>query len=74
MDTVIPNADTIVNKTIDEVPIRKQLYLGQTPQSFKLSLIKEAHEEGYGNILDSTDDCQLVLKLGKEVHLVEGEN
>jgi 2-C-methyl-D-erythritol 4-phosphate cytidylyltransferase len=78
VDTVIPSTDTIV-KSIDrniisEVPKRSQLFLGQTPQSFKLSIIKEAHDKAIEeNILDSTDDCQLILRLGKNVHLVEGE-
>lgn len=78
VDTVVPSADTIVKSidgnTINEVPNRSQLYIGQTPQSFKLSLIKEAHDKAIeANVLDSTDDCQLILRLGEEVHLVEGE-
>lgn len=78
VDTVIPSVDTIVKsidgKTIYEVPNRGQLYMGQTPQSFKLGLIEEAHDKAIkDSILDSTDDCQLILRLGKDVHLVEGE-
>lgn len=78
VDTVIPSVDTIVKsideETINEIPNRSQLYMGQTPQSFKYSLIKEAHDKAIeSNQMDSTDDCQLVLKLGRKVHLVEGE-
>ena len=40
---------------------------------FKLSLILEAHEKAKSNLIPNvTDDCKLVLSLGKEVHLVEG--
>lgn len=78
VDTVIPSADTIVRSVdgdmIKEVPKRKELYIGQTPQSFKLSVLRAAHEKAIAEgILNSTDDCQLVLELGAEVHLVYGE-
>lgn len=78
VDTVVPSADTIVksvdSNTIEEVPNRSELFIGQTPQSFKFSIIKKAHDKAIkDNILDSTDDCQLILRLGEDVHLVEGE-
>lgn len=77
-DTVIPSADTIVKSLdglqISEVPDRSKLYIGQTPQSFKLGLIKRAHEVAIErNKLNATDDCQLVLDLGHGVNLVMGE-
>lgn len=77
VNTVIASADTII-RSIDgeilyEVPKRKELYLCQTPQSFKYGLIKKVHEYAIKeNIEDATDDCQLVLKYGEEVHLVAG--
>lgn len=75
---VIPSADTIVksldSRIISEVPVRKQLYQCQTPQSFKYSLIKEAHETALKNkIYNATDDCQLILNTGKDVHLTAGD-
>jgi len=78
VDTVIPSTDTIIKsldgEVIESVPVRKELYLGQTPQSFSYGLIKAAHEEALKqNILNATDDCQLVLKLGTDVHLVAGD-
>lgn len=78
VDTAIPTADTIVrsldNDTIESVPTRSELYLGQTPQSFKYNLIKKAHEYSLeNNTTDATDDCQLVLKLNEKVHLVNGD-
>lgn len=78
VDTVIPSADTIVksvnNETIDTIPKRSELYLGQTPQSFRYNLIKEAHEASIERqTQDATDDCQLVLALNKNVYLVNGD-
>lgn len=78
VDTVIPTADTIVRSIdgskISDIPVRRELYLGQTPQSFKFSIIKEAHEIAAKNNIDNaTDDCQLVLNTGKEVHLIKGD-
>ncbi|EDT79015.1 2-C-methyl-D-erythritol 4-phosphate cytidylyltransferase [Clostridium perfringens] len=78
VDTVISSPDTIVNskdnETIFNVPLRKELYLGQTPQSFQYGLIYEAHQNARDNkILDATDDCQLILKMQKKVFLVKGD-
>lgn len=78
VDTVIPSADTIIKstnqETIEQVPKRSELYLGQTPQSFKYYLIKEAHEQALENKnIDATDDCQLLLNMGKEIYLVKGD-
>lgn len=78
VDTVIPTADTIVksinDETIDSIPVRKELYLGQTPQSFKYSLIKTAHEQSIEKATsNATDDCQLVLGINKDVYLVNGD-
>jgi len=77
-DTVIPSTDTIIKSLdglqIHEVPNRSELYIGQTPQSFKFELIKRAHETAIeSNKLNSTDDCQLVLDLGEKVKLVMGD-
>ena len=77
VDTVIKASDTIVRskdeQSISDIPLRKELYQGQTPQTFKLALILDAHEQAIKNNLpDVTDDAKLVVSLGKEVHLVEG--
>ena len=77
VDTVIQASDTIIKsidgETINDIPVRKELYQGQTPQTFKLGLILEAHEHAKaGKVPNVTDDCKLVISMGKEVHLVEG--
>lgn len=78
VDTVIPSADTIIVSTdhevISDVPVRKNLFLGQTPQSFEFDLIYQAHIWAQENsIQDASDDCQLVMKKGYDVHLVKGD-
>ncbi len=78
VDTVICSADTIVkvdeNNFIKEIPERKFLRRGQTPQAFDYNLILSAHQEAIkSRIENSTDDCFLILRLGYPVYVVEGE-
>ncbi len=78
VDTVIPSADTIIHSkdgiVIDNVPLRKELFLGQTPQSFRLELIIAAHENANSHeIVNASDDCQLIRKNNGEVYLVPGD-
>ncbi len=78
VDVAIPSPDTIIevseNNIIKDIPPRKVLRLGQTPQGFNLEVIKKAHQlamaEGFNN---ATDDCSLVVryKLGK-VYVIPG--
>ena len=48
VETAMQATDTIVksnnNETITDIPVRKELYQGQTPQTFKYDLIIKAHE------------------------------
>lgn len=64
VDVAIPSADTIIkvkDGLIDGIPDRASLMRGQTPQCFKLSLIKKAHEMSKGDN-NFTDDCGLIVK------------
>lgn len=77
-DTVIPATDTIVvsenNKIIKDIPNRKYMYQGQTPQSFKILELKKLYNElseKEKEIL--TDACKIFIIKGKDVHLVRGE-
>lgn len=76
VDVAIPSADTIIKVkegVIENIPERKFLMRGQTPQCFKLSVIKKAHELSK-NDQNFTDDCGLVVKYGLgEVYVVEGD-
>ena len=78
VNLVIPSADTIVeiddDNFIKKVPDRKYLRRVQTPQAFKLGLIREAHglalERG---IADAGDDCSLILEFKlSPIVVVEG--
>ncbi len=77
VDVVIPATDTIVqiddDKNIVQIPNRKYMCQGQTPQCFKLSIIRKAHEMAHDDD-NFTDDCGLVLKYGLgPVHIVDGD-
>ena len=49
---------------------RDEYKLVQTPQTFRVSLLKEAYGQAY--IPSFTDDASVVEAMGKPVHLVEG--
>ena len=72
----IPSTDTIIeveNNIIKSIPPRKKLMRIQTPQCFKLSLIKKAHELSK-NDKEFTDDCGLIIKHNlSEIYIVEGD-
>lgn len=77
-DTVIPASDTIVvsedARHISSVPSRKNMYLGQTPQSFKIPLLKKV----YAELADSekeilTDACKALVIKQVPVAVVMGE-
>ena len=54
------------NKAVD----RTKYFLVQTPQTFRVSLIKKAFERDYNEKF--TDDASVLENYGKEIHLVEG--
>ncbi|MCP4152500.1 MAG: 2-C-methyl-D-erythritol 4-phosphate cytidylyltransferase [bacterium] len=78
INLAVPSADTIIeiddNHFIKKVPDRKYLRRVQTPQAFKLELIRKAHLMAVEkNITGATDDCSLILNLNlAPVHVVEG--
>lgn len=68
-DTIVEIKDGVIKNTLD----RKFLRRMQTPQCFKLSLIKKAHELVL-NDDNFTDDCGLVLKNNlSQIFIVEGD-
>lgn len=72
-----PATDTIIeveNNFIKNIPQRNKLMMVGTPQCFRLSLIKKAHELSK-NDDNFTDDCGLIIKhaLGK-IFIVKGNN
>ena len=77
VDTAIPSADTIVQvydtpagetETIQDVLQRSLLRRGQTPQAFRLSVIRQAYELAWKDPdFTATDDCTVVLRYLPEV-------
>ncbi len=67
VDVAIPSADTVIevgpDNTIKAVPPRANLRRGQTPQAFKVSVIREAYARAAEDPdFEATDDCSVVLK------------
>ena len=80
VDVAIESADTIIEvdheNIIKKIPLRKNLRRGQTPQGFRLSVIKKAYEKALKDPeFKTTDDCGVVLKYLPEVkiYVVNGE-
>lgn len=71
----IPSTDTIVEVNsgiIKNIPKRETLMRIQTPQCFKLSIIKKAHELSK-NETEFTDDCGLIQKHAlSDIFIIEG--
>jgi len=79
VDVAIKSADTIIQindeNIINNIPQRNYMMRGQTPQAFRVGLIKKAHElsEKEGNF-EFTDDCGLIVKYNlADVYVVNGE-
>jgi len=77
----IPSADTIIQvdkniKFVDNIPKRKKMLIGQTPQGFKLSKLRKAHElalkdKNVDN--EVTNDCGLIERYNIcKIHVVKG--
>lgn len=78
VDTCIPSADTLVyapgQKIIRQIPNRADYLRGQTPQTFRMDWILEAHQKARADGFENaTDDCSLVLRLGYPVHVTRGD-
>jgi len=76
-DTVLPATDTIVvsydKKTISDIPLHSHMYQGQTPQSFRMCILRELYNslnDEEKNLL--TDACKICVVRNYPVHLVEG--
>ncbi|MBQ8057533.1 MAG: 2-C-methyl-D-erythritol 4-phosphate cytidylyltransferase [Ruminococcus sp.] len=77
-DTVIPATDTIVESfdanVISAIPERKNMYQGQTPQSFKAKQLRDIYNSLTNAERDIlTDAAKILVMKGKDVHLVQGE-
>ena len=80
VDVAVPATDTIIEvdekgEYITQIPQRKYLRRGQTPQGFKLGVIKKAYEIALQDPnFVSTDDCGTVIKYlpEEQVYVVSG--
>ena len=69
VDTILESDDVGM---LAATPDRSRLWACQTPQAFRLSLIREAHEKAQELGASYTDDATLVRAAGHEVKIVEG--
>lgn len=71
---VIPSTDSLREITIDgnsRIVDRSRIRLVQTPQVFKVRLLKEAYSTDFKD--EFTDDASVVEAMGEQIFLVEGE-
>lgn len=81
VDVAIPSSDTVVvavpgprGEIIRDIPDRSRIKRGQTPQCFRLSVIREAYERAFNDPdfdkHPATDDCGVVLRYLPDVPIV----
>ncbi len=78
VDTVLPATDTIVESedqsTICQIPDRKRMYQGQTPQSFRRLTYLQLYEKLSPDYLyQVTDAARILVENGLSVGLVKGD-
>lgn len=79
IDVAIPSTDTVIevddNNFIKNIPTRNSFKRGQTPQCFKVKVIKEAHKMAIDeNNTSVTDDCSLVLRYKlSDIFVINGD-
>lgn len=72
----VPVKDTVkrvVQHQVEETIDRSSLWAVQTPQAFRLSIVKRAHEEADSDGYLGTDDASLVERIGETVAIVMGD-
>jgi len=73
----VPVKDTIkivaADNCVTNTPPREALYLAQTPQGFRLPLLREAYAQAARDGFQGTDDASYVERLGIRPVIVSGE-
>jgi ribitol-5-phosphate 2-dehydrogenase (NADP+) / D-ribitol-5-phosphate cytidylyltransferase len=73
-DTVIASADTLVivdGDAVVEIPERSRFRRGQTPQTFRVRVLRQAYASALAaGDLTATDDCSLVLRYFPDARIV----
>ncbi|MBO3745104.1 bifunctional cytidylyltransferase/SDR family oxidoreductase [Streptosporangiaceae bacterium NEAU-GS5] len=76
VDVAIPSSDTIVvavpgpeGEILRDIPDRSRLRRGQTPQCFRLSVIRDAYTRAFADpaFEAATDDCGIMLRYRPDV-------
>ena len=78
VDTVIEAIDTIVmskdKQNIHSIPVRNEMYQGQTPQSFNIKLLQDSYRALSSEQKEILSDaCKIIVESGHAVKLVRGE-
>jgi 2-C-methyl-D-erythritol 4-phosphate cytidylyltransferase len=71
----VPVKDTVkkvMGNKVSETVERSSLWAIQTPQAFRMSLLRRAHETAWKEGFLGTDDSSLVERLGQDVIIVKG--
>ncbi len=61
------------NGFVENTPDRRALWIAQTPQAFKYSLIMNAYKKAESDGFFGTDDSMLAERLGLKVKMTEGD-
>jgi 2-C-methyl-D-erythritol 4-phosphate cytidylyltransferase len=72
----VPVRDTIKRVrggVIVETPLRSECYAAQTPQVFRVDVLREALEKAAAEGFTGTDDAEIVERIGVPVTLVTGD-
>jgi 2-C-methyl-D-erythritol 4-phosphate cytidylyltransferase len=72
----VPVSDTIKvaeNGSVQETLDRSRLHATQTPQAFRLGLLREVYASSEDRLRAATDDASLVESAGGRVGIVAGE-
>ena len=77
-DTAVAATDTIVcsedNVVISDIPERRKMYQGQTPQTFKALKLRQLYEALSPKEKELlTDAAKIFVMKGEKVHIVDGE-
>lgn len=77
-DTVVPCVDTIIQSNndinVESVPVRKRLYLGQTPQTFYINEFVNIYDKLDNEYLSGvTDAVKILVEHGVNVGMVSGD-
>ncbi|WP_249598929.1 2-C-methyl-D-erythritol 4-phosphate cytidylyltransferase [Peribacillus frigoritolerans] len=71
----VPVKDTIkkaANKKVLETVERSSLWAVQTPQAFRVSILKRAYEQAEAEGFLGTDDASLLERINEQVVIIEG--